>query len=261
MDHSLQKQGRSTMSTSLQGQTALITGSTSGIGRAVALHLAGQGARVIISGRDEERGGAVARDISMMGATVDFIPADLSDLASVRELADGALNISGGKIDILVNNAAAAPTGPTVDMTEAQFDLVYSTNVKAPFFLVARLAPLMAERGGGSIVNITTIAAQHALAGMSIYGSSKAALVLLTKSWALEFGGSGVRVNAVNPGPILTPATVPMGEGLKALSDGTAASRVGTVDEIADAVAFLVSDSASYIYGTVLSVDGGRSAI
>jgi NAD(P)-dependent dehydrogenase (short-subunit alcohol dehydrogenase family) len=247
--------------TSLLGSTALVTGSTSGIGRATAEAIAGLGAHVIVSGRNVERGNEVISAIRAAGGRADFIAADLSDAASARSLAARALLVTG-KVDILVNNAGIYTFGPTAETTEAAFDAAYDINVKAPYFLVAELAPQMAKRGKGSIVNIATGVAHKGFVGASLYGSSKAAIILLTKSWAAEFGPRGVRVNAVSPGPIYTPGTEVMGEGtIDTFAVGTPAERVGEAHEIASAVAFLVSDEAAYIHGAILPVDGGSVAV
>ena len=153
------------------------------------------------------------------------------------------------------------PFGPTNKTTEEEFDRVYSLNVKAPYFLVAELAPLMAKRGKGAIVNVSTMVADYGVSGMSLYGSSKAAINLLTKSWAAEYGPSGVRVNAVSPGPTRTAGTEAMGEGLEQLAAQAPAGRPATADEIAEAIVFLATDRSSFIYGAKLAVDGGRTAI
>jgi NAD(P)-dependent dehydrogenase (short-subunit alcohol dehydrogenase family) len=248
------------ISTELDGSTALITGSTSGIGRATARALAGRGAHVVISGRDAKRGERAAEQIRSEGGQADFVAADLRDEAGARSLARQAVE-KAGPIDILVNNAGIYPYSSTAETTESQFDAVYAVNVKAPFFLVAELGPQMARRGKGAIVNISSIAAEKGIPGKSVYGSSKAAMVLLTKAWATEFGPSGVRVNAVNPGPIRTEGTDAAGEDLKRFYDGTPAGRAGTPEEVAAAVAFLASDGAGYVQGAVLPVDGGGSAV
>ena len=243
----------------LNDKIALVTGSTSGIGAATALALAGEGAHVIVAGRDEARGRAVVESIRAQGGTADFIAEALHDERSARALAARALDIAG-RIDILVNNAAIAAFGPTASTTEAQFDDVYSINVKAPFFLVAALAPNMAERGEGVIVNVSTTAAQIGQAGAAVYGSSKAAISLLTKAWAAEFGRSGVRVNAVSPGPTRTEGTKFMGDTLDQQAAAAPAGRVASPQEIANTVLFLTTDAASFIHGAVLPVDGGRIA-
>ena len=146
-------------------------------------------------------------------------------------------------------------------MTEETFDSVYSINVKAPYFLVAELAPLMAKRGKGAIVNVSTMVADYGMPGLSLYGSSKAAINLLTKAWAAEYGPSGVRVNAVSPGPTKTEGTQAMGEALDQLAAQAPAGRPATPDEIAEAIVFLATDRARFIHGTKLAVDGGRTAV
>jgi NAD(P)-dependent dehydrogenase (short-subunit alcohol dehydrogenase family) len=249
------------MTSTLTGSTALITGATSGIGKATAAQLAALGAHVIVSGREKSRGDAVVAAIRSAGGTADFIAADLGDEHSVRELAARAIEAGGGHVDILVNNGGVFPFGATADTPSEQIDEVFAVNVKAPYLLVAALAPAMAQRGHGAIVNVTTMVADFGMNGMALYGSSKAALVLLTKSWAAEFGPAGVRVNAVSPGPTRTEGTVGMGEALDELATGGPAGRVGQPDEIAAAITFLATDRASFIHGVLLPVDGGRLAV
>lgn len=240
---------------------ALVTGATSGIGRAAALKLALGGFHVIVSGRDQGRGEAVVAEIASAGGSADFVAADLADDTSVHALAARVTEIAGGALEVLVNNAGVFPFGPTDSASEAAFDATYAVNVKAPYLLVVDLAPAMAARGRGSIVNITTMVAEFGAAGMGLYGSTKAALVLLTKSWAAEFGPRGVRVNAVSPGPTRTEGTAAMGDALDQLAAAGPAGRPGSPDEIADAVVYLASDASSFVHGAVLPVDGGRSAV
>ena len=239
--------------------TALITGGTSGIGRSVANKLAALGIHVIVVGRNAERGQKTVAEIRTAGGKADFISSDLQDASSAREVARRAVELGG--VDILVNNAGIYPFGPTHEMTEEMFEHVYALNVKAPYFLVAELAPLMAKKGKGAIVNLSTMVADYGAPGMSLYGSSKAAINLLTKVWAAEYGPSGVRVNAVSPGPTRTEGTEAMGEGLEKLAAEAPAGRPATPDEIAEAIVFLATDRASFIHGAKLAVDGGRSAI
>jgi NAD(P)-dependent dehydrogenase (short-subunit alcohol dehydrogenase family) len=241
--------------------TALITGGTSGIGRATANKLAQLGIHVLVVGRNAERGKKTVDEIRAAGGKGDFISADLQDAASVRIVAKKAIELGNGHIDILINNAGIYPFGPTHEMTEEQFDRVFAINVKVPYFLVAELAPLMAKKGKGAIVNLSTMAADYGAPGMSLYGSSKAAINLLTKTWAAEYGPRGVRVNAVSPGPTLTEGTEAMGKGLEQLAAQGPAGRPATADEIAEAIVFLATERASFIYGAKLAVDGGRTAV
>ena len=241
--------------------TALITGGTSGIGRATANKLAQLGMHVLVVGRDAERGKKTVDEIRGSGGKADFISSDLRDATSARAVAKTAIELGNGHVDILINNAGIYPFGPTHEMTEEQFDQVFSLNVKVPYFLVAELAPLMATRCKGAIVNLSTMAADYGSPGMSLYGSSKAAINLLTKTWAAEYGPKGVRVNAVSPGPTRTEGTDAMGEGLEQLASQAPAGRPATADEIAEAIVFLATDRASFIYGAKLAVDGGRTAI
>jgi NAD(P)-dependent dehydrogenase (short-subunit alcohol dehydrogenase family) len=169
--------------------------------------------------------------------------------------------IGGGHVDILVNNAAIFPFGPTAETAADEIDLVAAVNVRAPFLLVGELAPGMVARGSGAIVNISTMVASFGMPGMALYGSSKASVELLTKAWAAEFGPSGVRVNAVSPGPTRTEGTAGMGDGLDQLAATTPAGLPGAANDIADAIVFLVSDAAKHIHGAILPVDGGRSAV
>jgi NAD(P)-dependent dehydrogenase (short-subunit alcohol dehydrogenase family) len=240
---------------------ALITGGTSGIGRATANKLARLGIHVIVVGRNAERGEKTVAEIRAAGGKADFISSDLRDATSVREVARRAVELGDGHVDILINNAGIYPFGPTHETTEETFERVYALNVKAPYFLVAELAPVMAKKGKGAIVNLSTMVADYGAPGMSLYGSSKAAVNLLTKVWAAEYGPTGVRVNAVSPGPTRTEGTDAMGEGLEQLAAQAPAGRPATADEIAEAIVFLATDNASFIHGAKLAVDGGRTAV
>jgi len=241
--------------------TALITGGTSGIGRATARKLAQLGIHVVVVGRNVERGEKTVGEIRAAGGKADFISSDLRDASSANEVAKRALELGNGHVDILVNNAGIYPFGPTHEMTEEVFDRVYSLNVKAPYFLVAELAPLMAKRGKGAIVNLSTMVADYGAPGMSLYGSTKAAINLLTKAWTAEYGPQGIRINTVTPGPTRTEGTDAMGEGLERLATEAPAGRPATAEEIAEAIVFLATDRSSFIYGANLAVDGGRTAV
>ena len=246
--------------TDLTGKTALVTGSTSGIGQATAIALAARGAQVLVVGRNEQRAKDVVAEIKGSGGSASFNLTTLSDLDSARQLVEWATE-SGRHVDILINNAGVAPLGPSNAATEAEFDETIALNVKIPFFLVASLAPAMAERGWGSIVNISTMVASFGQAGMALYGASRAALELLTKAWAAEYGPLGVRVNAVAPGPTQTRMmeAVPA-EMVNQLAALAPAGRVADPEELAAAILFLASDDASFVHGVTLAVDGGRVA-
>jgi NAD(P)-dependent dehydrogenase (short-subunit alcohol dehydrogenase family) len=240
----------------LTGQRALVTGGTSGIGRATAEALARNGAHVLISGRNQAHGAQVVATIEAEGGEAEFVHADLTSPGDVRALAKRA-----SEVGILVNNAGVFPGGATHELSEAALDETFAVNVKAPFLLTAALAPKMAARGGGTIINVTTMVAEFGMAGLSAYGASKAALGLLTKAWAAEYGPSGVRVNAVSPGPTITPGTQAMGDGFAAIVSTIPLGRAGKPNEIAEAIVFLASGRASYVNGAIIHVDGGRGAI
>src|SRR6478735_6315248 len=190
----------------LAGRTALVTGSTGGLGVAIASALAEAGAFVIVSGRDKARGDAVVADIRSSGGTAEFVVADLgAGETEVRRLAEQATAAAGGRIDILVNNAALLlMPKPTADIDEHELREAFAVNVFAPFLLTGLIAPGMAERGHGAIVNIGSNTGLRGSAGSAVYSGNKAILHSFTKSWADEYGPSDVRVNAVAPGPIST---------------------------------------------------------
>lgn len=183
----------------LNGLSALVTGATSGIGKAVAQELARQGAEVIVHGRDASRGQVTVGDIKAEGGLARFAAADLAEITDLDRLAKDV-----GAVDILVNNAGFAWYGPTSDLSAAAFDRMFAVNVRAPYFLVAALAPAMAAKGSGSIINIGSRAGQIGRAGGAAYSATKAAVAAMTRTWAAEFSPAGVRVNTVAPGPVDT---------------------------------------------------------
>jgi NAD(P)-dependent dehydrogenase (short-subunit alcohol dehydrogenase family) len=244
------------MATTLEGSTALVTGATAGIGREVALQLAGLGAAVVVHGRSAERGAQTVRAIENVGGKARFIAADLSDADDVRRLADEA-----GPVDVLINNAGVYRFGATAETNDAVFDEHVNLNLRAPYILVQHLVPGMAQRGNGVVVNVSTVAAGVPARGAGIYGATKAGIELLTRVWADEFGRSGVRVNAVQAGTTETPGTAATPGLTDALGELTTLGRAAAANEIASAVTFLASPAASYVNGTVLQVTGGQLAI
>ncbi|WP_432832008.1 SDR family NAD(P)-dependent oxidoreductase [Dactylosporangium sp. CA-092794] len=241
----------------LAHRTALVTGSTSGIGRAIAERFAAEGAHVIVSGRRAEFGAAVVQAIADAGGRATFIAADLS--AGRAAIEDFAAAV--GEIDILVNNAAYLVGGrPTADTPEDVVDAALATNIKAPYLLTAALAPKMLARGTGAIVNIGSINALTGMAGSALYGATKAALHAMTVAWAAEFGPYGIRVNTIAPGPTVVEWAADRLPMLERLVAGVPSRRMSRAEEIAAAALFLASDEASHIHGATLPVDGGLTA-
>ena len=239
-------------------RSAIVTGSTSGIGAAIARLLAARGAHVIVSGRDPRRGQEVVAEIRSAGGKADFVPADLAaDADSVREFAARAAEAAGGNVDILVNNAGIYPATSTPELPDTDLDAMLAVNIRAPHVLVAALAPAMAERGRGSIVTIGSWMAVVGSPFAAFYTATKAADEQLTRSWAAEFGPRGVRVNAVAPGVTLTRGNEDSLPIIEMMTAKTPAGVPVAPEDIAHAVGFLVSDQARMIHGTTLYVDGG----
>jgi NAD(P)-dependent dehydrogenase (short-subunit alcohol dehydrogenase family) len=246
----------------LEGRRALVTGSTDGIGAGVARRLAEAGAAVLVTGRDEEKGAAVVGGICEAGGAAAFVAADLLDPESVAPLAEETVAALGGPIDLLVNNAALliAPA-PTAEVPAELIDRAFAISVRAAFLLTGVVAPSMVERGEGAIVNLGSINGFKGSANSALYSATKATMHSLTKSWAAEYGPSGVRVNAVAPGPTLTTKVAAMEEMLAPMIARFPSRRANAVEEVADAVLFLAGDRASNIHGAILPVDGGDSAV
>jgi NAD(P)-dependent dehydrogenase (short-subunit alcohol dehydrogenase family) len=238
----------------LTGLTALVTGATSGIGRAAAAELARHGAEVIVHGRDATRGSDVVDAIAADGGKARFIAADLTRPAELDGLVEQA-----GRVDILVNNAGIAWFGPTSELDVPGFDALFTANVRPAYFLTAALAPAMAARGSGCIINVGSMAGQVGMPGGAAYSATKAALDAMTRSWTAEFSPAGVRVNTVASGPVYTdiqPAST-----TEAVGATTVLARAAQPAEIANVIAFLASPAASYVTGAVIAADGGRTAV
>jgi NAD(P)-dependent dehydrogenase (short-subunit alcohol dehydrogenase family) len=237
-----------------QERAALVTGATSGIGQAVAFALADQGFEVIVHGRDIVRGAETVKAIEARGGRARFVAADLSESGAAAALAAAV-----GPVDVLINNAGFSWFGPTDQLDEATFDGLFAANVRSAYQLVAALAPGMAERGHGSIVSVDSMAGHVGLSGAAAYGATKAALTAMSRAWAAEYSPAGVRVNTVAPGPVYTGGADE--ELITELGATTLLGRAAQPAEIAEVIAFLASDKASYITGAVIPVDGGRTAI
>lgn len=244
----------------LAERVALVTGSTSNIGRAIAVRFAREGARVVVTGRDIGRGELVVEEITAAGGTARFVPADLDgSVQRSHDLAEQAAQVFG-PIRILVNNAAIYPPGGTLAIDGDTFDRIYSVNVKAPYFITAALVPSMIDAGGGVVVNLGSWGARLGLPGGTAYAATKGAMETLTRAWAAEFGARGIRVNAVSPG-VTFEGSNPVAEFAAPMMDSTPLGRLVQPDAVAGAVAYLASDDAQDVHGTVLDVDGGRSSV
>ena len=242
------------MDQDLHPRTALVTGSTSGIGKATALALARDGFYVVVHGRDALRGAATVEEITTAGGRARFVAADLSDAGDVERLAGET-----GDVDVLVNNGGFSWFGATDQLDTVTYDRLFASNVRSAYQLVAALAPRMAKAGRGSIISVDSMAGRVGLAGGAAYGATKAALTAMSRAWAAEFSPAGVRVNTVAPGPVYSDGAAP--ERIEALGHTTLMDRAAQPEEIAEVIAFLASDKSGYVTGAVFPVDGGRSAI
>jgi 3-oxoacyl-[acyl-carrier protein] reductase len=242
----------------LSGKSAVVTGGSRGIGRAIALRLAEQGADVAFSYRGNE---AAAKDtaaaIEAMGRRALPIQGDATDPAAADALIKGALE-AFGKIDILVNNAGITRDDLIMRMSVEDFRVVLETNLFGAFYAIKAVTRPMLKAKGGRIINITSVSGQAGQTGQANYSSAKAGLIGLTKATARELASRGITCNAVAPGFVLTELTQDLPQNLQdQITAATPLGRFGTTEEIANAVAFLASDDAAFITGQVLAVDGG----
>lgn len=248
------------MAERLQGKVALVTGSTSNIGRAIVMRFAAEGAKVVVTGRDAVRGDAVVEAIRADRGEAAFLAHELDgSVEGSQELAASAAAVYG-PIEILVNNAGIYPAGGTLAIDGQTFDRIWRVNVKAPYFLTAALVPHMIDAGRGVVINLGSWGARLGLPGGTAYGSTKGAMETLTRAWAAEFGAHGVRVNAISPGVTFDDAN-PVAEIAGPMMDSSPLGRLVTPDAVARAAVFLASDDATDIHGSVIDVDGGRASV
>jgi len=242
----------------LAGRTAIVTGSSSGIGEAIARVLAASGATVVVSGRDAARADAVVARIRSSGGAAHGVTVDLSgSYDELRSFAAAATSALGGQVDILVNNAGIYPVSSTEGLADADLDAMLAINVRAPHVLVGEIAPAMAGRGAAAVVNVGSWMARVGSPYGAMYTATKAALEQLTRAWSAEYGPRGVRVTTVAPGATSTPGNAEAAAVLDEMTVGTVAGRPVRPVDVAFATRFLVSDEAAFVHGTTLDVDGG----
>ena len=241
----------------------LITGALTGIGRATALAFAREGARIVVSGRRDEAGHALTEELRRLGVEAEFIRADVRHEGDVRDLIDKTVT-RFGRLDAAVNNAGTeGKAGPVTEQTPESYAATFDTNVLGVLLSMKHEMRVMQAQRSGSIVNLSSTMGQRGAPGASLYTASKHAVEGLTKSAALEGAASGIRVNAIAPGPVETGMLnrfTGTAERKAALAAGVPLKRVGTPEEIADAIAFVASDKASFITGQIIRVNGGKTA-
>jgi NAD(P)-dependent dehydrogenase (short-subunit alcohol dehydrogenase family) len=241
----------------------LISGALTGIGRATALAFAHEGARIVVSGRRDEAGESLATELRTLGGEAEFVRTDVRHEDEVRNLVSRAV-ARFGRLDVAVNNAGTEGTpGPVTEQSAASYAAIFETNVLGTLLSLKHELRVMLPQQQGSIINLSSTLGQKAAPGASVYAASKHAVEGLTKAAALEAAASGVRVNAVAPGPIETEMLdrfTGSGDRKAGLIAGVPLKRAGTPDEIAQAIVFLASDKASFITGQIIGVDGGKMA-
>jgi 3-oxoacyl-[acyl-carrier protein] reductase len=245
--------------TDLSNKTALVTGASRGLGRAAALTLAAAGARVIVHySASAAAAEEVAAEIRAGGGRADLIQADLAEVNGAHLLADAVKALGLARLDVLVANAGLASIAPIEEQTVDDFDRQFAVNVRAPYFLVQQLLPLLGA--GSSVILLSSVVGRAAFAGVSAYSATKGAVEVLTRNFALELGGRGIRVNAIAPGAIETDMSqgfIGSEEGRNHMLSLQALQRIGQPDDIADIVLFLASDASRWIDGRSIEASGG----
>src|SRR5690606_25403295 len=226
----------------LKDKVAIITGGASGIGLAACRRFVEEGAKVVLSDYDAEKGKEEAKKLQDEGYDVQFVQVDVANMKSVRELMDCTLNMYG-RIDVLVNNAGITQDATLLKMTEEQFDRVIDVNLKGVFYCTKAVAPIMVEQGKGKIINTSSVVGVYGNFGQTNYAASKSAVIGMTKTWAKELGRKGINVNAVAPGFIATPMVQKMPEKvLEKMKGNVSLARLGDPKDVANAYLFLASD-------------------
>jgi NAD(P)-dependent dehydrogenase (short-subunit alcohol dehydrogenase family) len=248
------------------GKVVIVTGGAKGIGRAISLAFAREGASVLCADVDDQAGQAIERDSADLAGAIVYQKADVARAEDCHALVDTCVARWGG-VDVVVNNAGIQPASsylPAHELPEDAWDRILGVNLKSTFLTTKYSVPQMKSRGGGAIVNIASVQGLQSAKGVSAYAASKGGLLNLTRQLALEYAADGIRVNAVNPGTIETDLAIAGSGGLEALREGASRThplgRAGKPEEIADAVLFLASGKASFITGEYLCVDGGLMA-
>jgi 3-oxoacyl-[acyl-carrier protein] reductase len=247
-----------TMTSSLADKIALVTGASRGMGRATALALAAAGARVIVHyGRNADEAKAVVDQIRAAGGHADAVAADLAAADGAHILAAAVRNLTGNRLDILVSNAGISKAAPIENITVKDFDDLFAVNVRAPYFLLQQLLPILSDNA--SVVFVSSLGARAAVGTLSAYAATKGAINTLIKYFAAALGSRGIRVNAVAPGVIDTDMSnfTKTEDGRKTVMAMQALKRIGQADDVASVVAFLASDDARWITGDTIAVDGG----
>ncbi|MSO36908.1 MAG: SDR family oxidoreductase [Acidimicrobiia bacterium] len=247
----------------LGGERVLITGSTAGIGRAIALRCAAEGAAVVVTGRDEIRGEAVVAEIRGDNGTAELVLADLDGESTCEELVEQASSALGG-ITVLVNNAVSGTTdvsdGAVTDLSTETWDEALRVNLTAPMWCCRAAIPHMLDAGHGSIINISTRQAERAAKGFTAYIASKAGLNGLTRAIAVDYASHGIRCNTISPGYVLNDRRdADITDERRARLEGMHLTRLGVADDVAHAAVFLASTESEFITGTNLALDGGSS--